>query len=126
MSAGNLGADLIVWTAGSKPSAFYEQNHDVFELNRGRVVVDPQLRAKNQRSIYVIGDNADTKYSGMAQTALYQGRYVARSIVQECAKKPVKPYRNRKPIYVITVGPKWAIAQIGSRVLSGRRGWSGR
>jgi NADH dehydrogenase FAD-containing subunit len=32
--------------------------------------------------VYVIGDNADTKYSGMAQTALDLGAYVAAYIIR--------------------------------------------
>lgn len=127
LSAGNLGADLIVWTAGSKPSEFFAKNSGVFTLNKsGRVIVNEHLQVKNSRNMYVIGDNADTKYSGMAQTALYNALYVARTILAEKQGKKIPPYRNRRPIYVITVGPKWAIAQIGKRVLSGRSGWSVR
>lgn len=127
MSAGNLGADLIVWTAGSKPSEFYSKHPSVFTLAQNkRVVVDEFLRSAGSRNIFVIGDNADTKYSGMAQTALYNATYVARCILKEINQQPLKPYRNRKPIYVITVGPKWAVAQIGNRVLSSRAGWSVR
>ncbi|MCA9309207.1 FAD-dependent oxidoreductase, partial [Candidatus Saccharibacteria bacterium] len=127
LSAGNLGADLIVWTAGSKPSEFFAKNSGVFTLNKsGRVIVNEHLQVKNSRNMYVIGDNADTKYSGMAQTALYNALYVARNILAEKHGKKIPPYRNRRPIYVITVGPKWAIAQIGKRVLSGRSGWSVR
>ncbi|MBP9738993.1 FAD-dependent oxidoreductase [Candidatus Saccharibacteria bacterium] len=127
MSAGNLGADLIVWTAGSKPSEFYAKNPDVFTLSRnGKVVVDEYLRVKNWQNIFVIGDNADTKYSGMAQTALYNALYVSKLLMKQHQQKAISKYRNKKPVYVITVGPKWAVAQIGNRVLSGRAGWSVR
>jgi NADH dehydrogenase len=125
MSAGNLGADLIIWTAGSKPSDFYSKNSDVFTLGRGgRVVVDDYLKSTHSRNIYVIGDNADTKYSGMAQTALHNASYVAKSLILECKGKTPKKYRPKKPIYVVTVGQKWAVAQIGNRILSGAAGWS--
>lgn len=125
MNAGTLDADTIIWTAGSKPVDFFAKNAEVFELGRGgRVQVDEQLRTKHWRNIYVIGDNADTKYSGMAQTALYNGIYVAKSILKQLAGQEVKPYKNRKPIYVVTVGPKWAVAQIGNKIVSGRAGWS--
>lgn len=125
MSAGNLGADLIIWTAGSKPAEFYSKNPDAFTLGRGgRVVVDDYLRSTHSRNVYVIGDNADTKYSGMAQTALHNAIYVAKSLILESHDKSPKKYRPKKPIYVTTVGPKWAVAQVGNRVLSGRAGWS--
>lgn len=125
MSAGNLGADLIIWTAGSKPSEFYSKNPDVFTLGRGgKVVVDEYLRSTHSRNVYVIGDNADTKYSGMAQTALHDAKYVSGSLINAKHGKLVKKYKPRKPIYVTTVGPKWAVAQIGNKVLTGRAGWS--
>lgn len=127
MSAGNLGADLIIWTAGSKPSDFYSKNSDTFTLGRGgKVVVNEYLQEPHNRNIYVIGDNADTKYSGMAQTALHNAIYVAKSLVLENSGKIPKKYRPKKPVYVVTVGQKWAIAQIGPNIFSGKAGWSVR
>jgi NADH dehydrogenase len=61
----DLSADIIVWTAGSKPVDIYASQPEVFKLDRGRVVVDDYLRASGREAIYVIGDNASTKYTGM-------------------------------------------------------------
>lgn len=127
MSAGNLGADIIVWAAGSQPVRFYNAYGNVFTLGRGgRVVVDEFLRAQGQKDIYVLGDNADTKYSGMAQTALYDANFVTRNLLRQQAKKKMKAYRARKPLYVVTVGQKWAIVEDGKLVFSGKRGWAVR
>lgn len=124
MSAGNLGADLIVWTAGSKPVDFYENNPSIFTLGRGgRVVVDDHLLAQGHEDIYVLGDNADTPFSGMAQTALYDANFVARNLVRMQKGQKTVSYRARKPLYVVTAGPKWAVVQEGDKVVSGYRGW---
>lgn len=124
MNAGRLMSDLVIWTAGSKPASFYENNASIFTLGRGgRVVVDSQLKAQNQAAIYVLGDNADTPYSGMAQTALHDANFVSRNLMRERAGKRVMNYRTRKPLYVVTAGPKWAIVQQGNSIISGRRGW---
>ena len=124
MSAGNLGADLIIWTAGSKPVDFYQNNPEVFILGRGgRVVVDEFLHPTRQRDIFVLGDNADTKYSGMAQTALNDANFVAHNLQTEALGKPPKAYRAKRPIYVVTAGPKWAVVQEGRRVTTGYKGW---
>lgn len=124
LSAGNLGADIIVWTAGSKPASFYGAHGSVFTLGRaGKVVVDEYLRAQGHEDIYILGDNADTKYSGMAQTALYDAGFVTRNILRQQAKKKMKTYRARKPLYVVTVGPKWAVVEDGKLTFSGKRGW---
>lgn len=124
MSAGDLKADLLVWTAGSKPVDFFAKNPTAFTLGRGgRVVVDEYLQPVGHKDIYVLGDNADTPYSGMAQTALHNAIFIAKNIIAEHSGKSAKPYRSRKPLYVVTAGPKWAIVQKGERVISGYRGW---
>lgn len=127
LDAGHLGADIIVWAAGSKPVPFYQAHGNIFTLGRGgRVVVDEFLRTQGYEDIYVLGDNADTKYSGMAQTALYDANFISRNIMRQKAGKKMKAYRARKPLYVVTVGPKWAIVEDGKLTFSGRRGWSVR
>lgn len=127
LSVGNLGADVVVWTAGSKPVDFYQRNDHIFTIGRGgRVVVDDYLRSTGQKDIYVLGDNADTKYSGMAQTALWDAMFVVKNLVSQRSGKKMKPYRAKKPIYVVTAGQKWAVAEKGRSVVSGKRGWAVR
>lgn len=123
LNTGDVDADVIVWTAGAKLPSFYETNSDEFTLERGRIVVDDFLRAKGHRDIFVIGDNAATKYSGMAQTALYDARYTARNLSNIRAGKKAKAYRPRKPIYVVPVGKAWAVLDSPKRQLSGYRAW---
>lgn len=124
MSAGNLGADIIVWTAGSKPVDFYKNNPGVFTLGHGgRVAVDDHLLARGQEHIYVIGDNADTPYAGMAQTALHDANFVASNLIKLHNHQKLRHYKPKRPVYVVTAGPKWAVVQEGSKVASGYRGW---
>lgn len=124
LNAGNLKADLLVWTAGSKPVDFFGAHPSLFTLGRGgRVVVDEYLQAQGQEDVYILGDNADTPYSGMAQTALYDARFVVRNLLREKDGKQPKVYRSRRPLYVVTAGGKWAVVQKGSSVFSGLRGW---
>lgn len=124
LSAGTINADLLIWTAGSKPVDFFEKNNHVFTLGRGgRVAVDDYLQAQGHRNIYILGDNADTKFSGMAQTALFDALYVTRRMKALRENKKLSPYRPKPPVYVITGGGKWAIVQKGKRVLAGRTGW---
>lgn len=126
MRVGNLGADLIIWTAGSSPSPFFKNNGDTFTLNKSRVVVSKHLKPSNHRNVYVIGDNADTLYSGMAQTALNQAQFVAKAILDEISGHSHKEYKDIKPTYVVAIGQNWAITQQGNKVLYGRAGWAVR
>jgi NADH dehydrogenase len=123
VDSGDIDADVIVWTAGSRPVDFYANHPKVFELERGRVKVDSYLRAKGHEDVYVLGDNAFTRYTGMAQTALYDARFVTRNILREQqGEKPVA-YRARHPIYVVPVGSKWAVYQTPKRQWSGYKAW---
>ncbi len=83
LDSADLEADIIVWTAGSKNVDFFSSQPKVFEIEKGKVVVDEHLHALGHEHIYVIGDNALTPYSGMAQTALHNAIYVARNIVRQ-------------------------------------------
>ncbi len=124
LQAGELNADLIIWTAGSKPSSFFAANPDVFTLGRGaRVTVNANLQLPHNKDIYVIGDNADTKYSGMAQTAIHDAKFVASNLIRQKQNKKSRNYRAMKPLYVVTAGGKWALVQKGNSVISGLRGW---
>lgn len=124
MSAGNLNADIIIWTAGSKPVDFFAANSGVFTLGRGgRVVVDEYLGVQGQKDIYVLGDNAETLYSGMAQTALNDANFVSKNLLRKSSGQKFSTYRNRKPVYVVTIGEKWALVESGKKITTGYRGW---
>jgi NADH dehydrogenase len=123
LSVGDLRADLIIWTAGSKIAPFFSQYPDIFQLEKGRVHVDEHLRVFGHKHLYVIGDNAATPYSGMAQTALHDAKYVAATLIRENQGKPARKYQARHPLYVVPVGPRWAIVQTKKKILGGYRGW---
>jgi len=113
----------VIWTAGTKPNSLYTQIKD-FQLDKkGRVIVDEFLQAKGNPSVFVIGDAAATPYSGMAQTAIYDGAFVAETIIRKIKDNTLKPYRPKKPFYAIPVGPGWAAVLIGNWRIYGWMGW---
>lgn len=115
-----IRSHTVIWTAGVMNSPFFAE-HD-FQLARsGKVRVDQFLQS--EPGIYVVGDNADTPYSGMAQTALYDGKFVAANLQRIASKQDPKPYIAKKPIYVLPAGPKWAAVLWGKFRLYGRAGW---
>lgn len=111
----------VVWTAGVTNHPFFKENHFVLSKN-DRVVVNQYLQA--EENIYVIGDNADTPYSGMAQTAIHDGDFVATTISAIMKGSIPEPYSLQKPVYVTPVGPHWAATLWGKVRLYGRVGWA--
>ena len=115
-----LLSHTVVWTAGTANNPFFE--HNGFAMNeRHKVSVDQFLRAEPH--IYVIGDNANTPFSGMAQTALYDASFVASNLARTWHDKQSKPYKPKKPATVIPVGPYWAAVDWGILHLNGLLGW---
>ncbi len=95
----------VVWTAGVSTNPFY-QNNNFAITKRGKVSVDVYLQAED--NVFVIGDNANTPYSGLAQTALNDGEFVAKNLIRLKRNKYLKPYQPKIPFSVIPVGKRWA------------------
>ncbi len=115
-----IRSHTVIWTAGMSNNVFFSDNE--FQLSKnGKVRVDQFLQA--EPGIYVIGDNADTAYSGMAQTALYDGHYVAENLIRLADEKLPHPYVAKKPIYVMPAGPQWAAVLWGKVRVYGFPGW---
>jgi NADH:ubiquinone reductase (H+-translocating) len=115
-----IRSHTVIWTAGVTNHPFF--SGQAFQLApNGKVRVDQYLQ--HEPGIYVIGDNADTPYSGMAQVALSDGKYVAGNLIRLANELEPVPYKAKKPIYVLPAGPKWAAVLWGPVQIYGRPGW---
>lgn len=113
----------VIWAAGVKPHRLYSEIKGFSFDQKGRVLANKFLQAKEHSGIFIIGDAASTPYCGTAQTAIYDGKYVARTILDIIKNRPLTPYKPKKPFYVIPVGRGWAAALIGRFRFYGRIGW---
>jgi NADH dehydrogenase len=118
-----LKTKTVIWTAGIKPNSFYSKISGLKLNEKERVVVDEFLQAEGQSNIFVIGDAAATKYTGMAQTANYEGKTVAKNIDLTMRGKSMEKYQPQKPYHSIPVGPGWAATIAGPFLFYGRLGW---
>ncbi|TAH31641.1 hypothetical protein EYC59_06395 [Candidatus Saccharibacteria bacterium] len=120
-----IRSHTVIWTAGMANNPFFNPKADGssdFEISpRKKVVVDEFLRAS--KDIFIIGDNAETPFSGMAQTAIYDAEFVAHNFVKELDGEPKLAYRPKQPVYVTPAGPGWASVQWNKLKLEGRLGW---
>lgn len=104
----------VIWTAGVAA-------HHL--LGKKKVAVDKYLQAKGRANVFVIGDAAATKYSGMAQTAIADGRHAARVIAARILRTKAPAYKPQKPGYAIPAGRGWAAVLIGNTRIYGILGW---
>lgn len=121
---GTMPSQTLIWTAGVKPHHLYKDTVGWEVAKNGRIVVDEFLRAKGYLNVFVIGDGAETRFSGTAQTALHDASYVARSIKKiEQTGKPHLPYYPAQSAYILPVGPGWALFTYRNFFFSGRIVW---
>ena len=117
-----LKTKTVIWTAGVTANKLIRDAG--FSVNKlGRAEVDEHLHAKGFENVYLAGDVADTKYSGMAQTALHDGAYIADAIEQHLKKKVCTLYEGAPVAYSIPVGPGWAGTMWRGLTFYGSFGW---
>ncbi len=115
-----LQSHTVIWTAGVTNNPFFTTNKFVI-MNRGKVATDIYLQA--EENIFVLGDNANTPYSGMAQTAINDGEFVAHNLKRRADGKNFKSYEAKEPWSVIPAGSRWAAASHGGFRTYGILGW---
>lgn len=121
-----IKSDVTIWTAGNRAKHFFESYPDIFHLSdQGRVEVNQFLQAEDE-NIYVLGDAADTPYSGMAQTAIHNAIAAAANIKLQAQDKELTPYKPEKPAYVVPIGGEWALLETDDGIKIGQEGWVSR
>ena len=120
LSGHSIQSHTVIWTAGVTNHPFLSANK--FNLSqRGKAAVSELLQA--EEDIYVVGDNADTPYSGMAQTALHDALFISKNLKRLASGKHPWPYKPRKPVYITPAGKYWAAVQWGNLQIYGLMGW---
>jgi NADH:ubiquinone reductase (H+-translocating) len=121
-----LNYDVLIWTAGSKSNPFFAKYPEIFTLGKkGRVVVDNHMQP-NSPDIYIVGDCADTQYSGMAQTAIEDAKFIAVDIVSRIAVTDRAVYAPKEPAYIVPLGESSAVMQNDGVISTGDSGWLAR
>lgn len=118
VSGKSIPSKTVIWTSGVSNHPFFKEHEGLFSLTpNGRVEVDDHLRAAAH--IYVIGDNAATPYTGLAQTALHDAIFIAKVMRAISKRHPLPAYKAVKPPVVVPVGKNWAILEYGRIVMTG-------
>ena len=117
-----IPVDRVVWTAGFKTNSLFTSTPGFVANERGRVHVGEYLQVPEHPNVFVVGDGADTQFSGLAQTALHQGEYIAGHIARLDRRATLKPYQPAPVTFVVPVGT-WALLSHNNFVVSGWWVW---
>jgi NADH:ubiquinone reductase (H+-translocating) len=123
-----IPSKTVIWTAGVAPSPVGKWLG--CEVDRaGRVRIRPDLTVQDHPEIFVIGDTASLNQDGrplpgVAQVALQQGRYAAKSILRQVTmRSQLSPFRYFDKGNLAVVGKNFAVLQIGRVMMSGFLAW---
>jgi NADH dehydrogenase len=95
----------------------------------GRVRIQPDLTVPALREIFVIGDTASLDQNGVplpgvAQVAMQQGKYAAKSIFRKVSgRPPLPPFRYFDKGSLAVVGKNFAVLQSARVQMSGFIAW---
>lgn len=118
-----IKAATVVWTGGIRGNRLVEQAG--FEAMRGRVKVDPYLRAPGYDNVFIIGDcslifnEQGRPYPPTAQIAMQQGIACAHNLVALIRNQPLKEFKPSIKGTVASLGKGEAIGIVGTRKLKG-------
>lgn len=119
-----IKAATVVWAAGVRGNSIVEQSG--FEAMRGRVKVDPFLRAPGHENVFIVGDCAliineeiNRPYPPTAQMAMQEGEFCARNLaVLVRGQGEMQPFAADIKGSVCSLGDKDAIG-----VVYGKKMW---
>jgi len=99
----------VIWTAGTAINNEYPTISGIALSEKKRVVVTEYLTLPNDNHVFIAGDGAATQYSGLAQTAIHNGKYIGRTIANMMTCKALVSYKAKTPTFVVPVGKNWAL-----------------
>jgi NADH dehydrogenase len=119
----SLPADLVVWTASTRPARVVKAA--LGASSEGRVAVDPYLRAFGNERVYVAGDLAGALDTGgnllpaSAQVAVRQGVQIGQNISRALSGKQLQEFRPRVLGDALTLGRQDAAAEVAGVLSTG-------
>lgn len=122
LPTGNINTHTVVWTAGMTTSDLIQNHPQIFKLGKGKKAeVNQYLMAKEH--IWVAGDSAMTQKTGWAQTAVYDGSYIAENLIRQADGLALSAYAPKDPIGAIPVGSNWCAVSTRGQQFFGLTGW---
>jgi NADH dehydrogenase len=123
-----IPTDVTLWATGVAASGLGKNLAGQTD-RAGRVLIEPDLSVPGHRELFVIGDmsaltDANGKpVPGLAAAATQQGEAAAENILRDLRGVARVPFNYRDRGSMATIGYHRAVAEFGSRKLSGLVAW---
>lgn len=119
-----IKAATVVWTGGVRGNSILEKSG--LETMRGRIKVDPYLRAPGHDNVFIVGDSAliineevNRPYPPTAQMAIQHGECVAQNLTALIRGASLVPFKPHIRGTVASLGQHDAIGLVGPYKVSG-------
>lgn len=123
-----INAATVIWAAGVQAGAVQTEK-DLETDRQNRIVVNTDLSIPGHPNIFVAGDQACFKTEGggtlpgVAPVATQQGRFVARTILNDINGKERTEFKYRDKGIMATIGRNKAVLKSGRWKMTGRMAW---
>jgi NADH dehydrogenase len=128
VGAERIASATVLWAAGVQASSLGKLAG--LETDRqARVIVERDLSVKGRPNVFVAGDQSVYTHQtgkplpGTAPVAMQQGKYIARTILDELHGRPRRPFHFVDKGQMATIGRSRAVLEIGSLKMSGWLAW---
>lgn len=128
-SGKEIQAKNLIWTAGVK-GQYPEGIDKKYIVGGNRIKTDAHLKVEGYDNIFAIGDVAAViseqnpkGHPQVAQPAIQQGKYLAKSILQIMQNKTIEPFKYIDKGSLATIGKRKAVADLGKLKFSGYFAW---
>lgn len=121
---------LLIWTAGIRPNQITDDLVGVIEQQKSCLVIDRTFAVKPYKNVYAVGDIAycthektKERIPATAQLAISQGLHVGSNIIRKEAGYALLPYKAMPIRFLVPLGSKYALADLGWIKFSGWPAW---
>lgn len=123
-----LSTRTLIWTCGVQGSDLAAKT-ELTHGGRGRIQVDEYMQSVEYKNVFAVGDNAfyeepDSKggkkpMPQIVEAALQTAETAVNNILASIDKRDKKPFKSNYHGFMVSIGGRYAAANIGGRSLSG-------
>jgi NADH dehydrogenase len=118
----------LIWTCGVQGSSF-AAGTELTHGGRGRIQVNEYMQSVDYQNVFAVGDNAfyeepDDKggkkpMPQIVETAMQTAETAVHNILAGLDKRDKKPFRSNYHGFMVSIGGRYAVANIGGRPMDG-------